>query len=70
MNIIASNATTAVARGNPYIETAMSGRYAVWSGSVLIDMDASDTCTSQVTVSNGSAVVDIGISSFSGFLVA
>jgi hypothetical protein len=46
------------------------GRFAL-NGSILVDMDANDTCTVAIRQNGGAQQMDIdSVSNFSGFLVA
>jgi len=68
MNIVASNRTVNVAYCNPYA-MAGGGTDLNLVGSILVDMDASDTCTVSVTVTGAAKAVDVGAGSyFSGYL--
>ena len=57
IQFVTSNRSYRVLESNPYAQAA-SGAFQ-FHGSILADMDASDTCTILLTVFNGSDVVDI-----------
>ena len=56
---VASNRSVSFA-GNSGVASATAAGFLRMSGSVLMDMDAADTCTITTTVSGGTKVVDVG----------
>lgn len=60
MTFNASNRDVQVNYSNPYFSAyGVTPSFYSYSGSVTVDMDASDTMVVQVTVSNGTLVVDV-----------
>lgn len=69
--IVASNRSVTINGGNFFNQASPAAILKV-SGSILIDMDAADTCSVTLTVSNGTKVIGINPTqtTFSGFLMS
>ena len=67
LTLAASNRSIGLIYINPV--STRSGQYIMLSGSCMVDMDASDTATVTLKISNGTKVIGINPSYFSGFLV-